>query len=260
MALILASYVNPLPIEEGYSDSVLGVLPEYRSAKSLSEKVIDTNVCKVERNSNEIKFTFNLSHLKSKTFTILSSVFKENTRFHVYITKSGEFEIVNLEDYTKDPNFHTKLIWLKNTISVPFVQIYFGNSFTQGLVIVNYLPISNETFTVLDRNKSFTDNIISYFPSFSTTRDNDAAKKKVLYDLNSIDSTVALEQQVDLLTTLVKNLINNQSQPSWSTDFLTKTEASSVTTLRQASDVINDLDTVKKKIRAAQKTYFDSLK
>jgi hypothetical protein len=260
MALILASHLSPLPVLEGYDDSVLGVLPEYRSTKSLSEQIIDTTVCKVERNNNEIKLTFNLSHLKSKTFTITSSLFKANTRFVGFFTQRGTFEIFELSDMLRDPVSFAKIKTLKNVTGQPFVHIYFHNSFTEGLVLVHGLPISNETFTIFDRNTYFTDPVITYFPSFATTRDNDEAKKKVLYDLNSIDSTVALEQQVDLLTTLVKNLINNQSQPSWSTDFLTKTEASSVTTLREVSSVISDLDTAKKKIRAAQKTYFDSLK
>ena len=71
MALILASYVDPLPILDNYTDSLLGVLPEYRSAKSLSEQIIDTNVVKVvKNNSNEIVLTLNYPHLKSKTYQL----------------------------------------------------------------------------------------------------------------------------------------------------------------------------------------------
>jgi hypothetical protein len=137
-------------------------------------------------------------------------------------------------------------------------EIYFHDSFSEGIVVINKQTVSNETFETKNRYTLLPEYVVSKFPSFQSVVNTNKAKSKVLYDLNYIDSIVALEQQVDLLTTLVKNLINNTSQPSWSSDFLNKIEASSVTTLQSVTDVVTALDTAKKKIRTSQKTYLDS--
>jgi len=258
MALILASYVDPLPILEGYDDSLLGVLPEYRSAKSLSESIIDINVVKVVRGANSIVLTFNLSNLISKTYTIDSSIFKANTRYELFSDNKGNFVLVDVSDIQRDPIYRVKVQHLKQLTGTPLARIYFHNSATTGFVLINRLPVSNETFRTVDRNTAFTHLLLSDFPSIQDTIDADLNKKEVLLTLNEIDSIVALEQQVDLLTTLVSNLINSQAQPAWATDFLSKIATSNVTTIRSATDIIKDLDSDKKKIRAAQKTYLDN--
>jgi hypothetical protein len=258
MALILASYVDPLPVLDGYTNDKLGVLPEYRSAKSLNEKIIDTDVAKVERSGNSIIITLNLTHLNSKTFIINSSLFKARTRFVAYVNRQGNFVVEEFSNLIRDRQTYDKLRLLKHTSGGSFVEFYFHDSATEGLISIKKLCVSNEEFVVVDRNKSFTTLVVETFPEMSSLITSDRNKLDVLYNLNPIDSVVALEQQVDLLTTLVKNLINDQSQPSWSSDFLTKVETSSVTTLRSANDVITDIDTAKKKIRAAQKTYLDN--
>jgi hypothetical protein len=258
MALILANYVNPLPILDGYRNDLLGVLPEYRSEKSLNTKIIDTDVVKVERNGNAVLITFNLPHLKSSTFTINSSLFKARTRFVAFVNRQGDFVVEEFSNLIKDRQTYDKLRLLKHTSGGSFVEFYFHDSATEGLISIKKLCVSNEEFVVVDRNKSFTTLVVETFPEMSSLITSDRNKLDVLYNLNPIDSVVALEQQVDLLTTLVKNLINDQSQPSWSSDFLSKTEASSVTTLRSVNDIITDIDNAKKKIRAAQKTYLDN--
>jgi hypothetical protein len=259
MALILASHLSPLPVLEGYDDSMLGVLPEYRSAKSLVDKIIDEDVIKVERSSNNIVLTFNYSILKSKTYTISSSIFQPNKRLQLFVQKSGDFCVLDLNTLLRNHNFY-RIRTLKNLLSNtgPLVEIYFHNSFSEGIVLINRQPVSNETFELKNRYANFTDYVITKFPSVQSIKDADKNKTKVLLNLDYIDSIVALEQQVDLLTTLVSNLINNQSQPSWSSDFLNKVATSNVTTVRSVSDVIEDLDSLKKKIRATQKTYFDN--
>jgi hypothetical protein len=258
MALILASHISPLPILEGYDDSLLGVLPEYRSAKSLSEQIIDNDIVKVERSSNNIVLTFNLPHLQSKTYTISSSIFKARSVLNLYITKTGQFLILPVVDLLRHHGFD-RIKTLKDiAINGLVAEIYFHDSFSEGIVVINKQTVSNETFETKNRYTLLPEYIVSKFPSFQSVVNTNKAKSKVLYDLNYIDSIVALEQQVDLLTTLVKNLINNTSQPSWSSDFLNKIEASSVTTLQSVTDVVTALDTAKKKIRTSQKTYLDS--
>jgi hypothetical protein len=260
MALILSSHLSPLPILEGYDDSLLGVLPEYRSAKSLSDQIIDRQVVKVERDGNKILLTFNYSHLLNKTFTIDSSIFKSKERLNVYMQKTGNFVVIPLNDIQfRDHGFH-KLITLKNLVTGigPVAEIYFHNSASEGVVVVNGLPVSNETFDIKNKFSNFTDYVITHFPTVAELQAIDAAKSKVLYNLNNINSIVALEQQVDLLTTLVSNLINSQEQPAWAANFLSKVATSNVTTVRSVTDIITDLDSNKKKIRSEQQKYFDS--
>lgn len=258
MALILASYLDPLPILENYTDSVLGVLPEYRSAKSLSEQIIDTEVVKVVKNNNEIVLTLNYPHLKSKTYTIGQSIFKQRTRYELHMDNKGNYVLSDISDTQKDPIYRVKLTSLKQVDKTPIAKIYFHDSADEGFVLINRLAVSNETFRKVDRNTAFTHLLKSDFPSVQDIIDSDLNKKQILLTLNELDSIVALEQQVDLLTTLVKNLINNTAQPSWSNNFLTKVEAQSVTTVKSVDDIITDLDTQKTKIRTAQKTYLDN--
>ena len=259
MALILASHLSPLPIGADYTDGVLGVLPEYRSAKSLSEQIIDNQVVKVARDGNNVVLTFNYTHLNNKTFTINSSLFKTRTRLAVYIQKKGTFIVIPLNDIlSKGHDFH-KLITLKNLIPGmgPVAEIYFHDSASEGVVVVNNLPVSNETFNIKNRFVNFTDYVITHFATVAELKSVDVAKSTILYNLSNINSIVALEQQVDLLTTLVSNLINSQVQPAWATDFLAKVATSNVTTVRAASDIVSDLDTTKKLIRSEQQKYFD---
>ncbi|NDB60247.1 hypothetical protein EB001_17610 [bacterium] len=258
MALILATHSTPLTIDGNYNDDLLGVLPEYRSSKSLAESLIDINVVKVVRDGNSVKITFNLNHLKTKTFTIDSSIFQTRTRFQCYVDNRGDFQVIPISDLIKDIASFGKLKSLKQTIGTPFAFIYFHDSATEGYVLINRTVVSNETFRIVDKNKAFTWQLLTDFPSVQSIIDADKNKNKVLSSLLEIDSIVALEQQVDLLTTLVKNLINNSSQPSWANDFLTKVEAQSVTTVKSASDIISDLDAQKTKIRTAQKDYLDN--
>lgn len=258
MALILATHSTPLTIESTYNDDLLGVLPEYRSGKSLSESLIDVNVVKVVRDGNKIIITFNLNHLKSKTFTIDSSLFQARKRFQCYVDSRGDFQVISTSDLIKDVASFGKLKSLKQCIGTPFAFIYFHDSASEGYVLINRTVVSNETFRIVDKNKAFTWQLLTDFPSVQEIIDADKNKNQVLSSLLEIDSIVALEQQVDLLTTLVKNLINNTAQPSWSNNFLTKVEAQSVTTVKSVDDIITDLDTQKTKIRTAQKTYLDN--
>lgn len=259
MALILASYVDPLPILDNYTDSVLGIFPEYRSAKSLSEKIIDTDIVKVDKNnSNEIVLTLNYSHLKSKKYTIGQSIFKARTRYELYMDNKGNYVLVDISDIQRDSLYKVKLNSLKQVDKTPVAKIYFHDSFTEGFVLINRHTVSNETFRKVDRNTAFTHLLLSDFPSVQDIIDADLNKKEILLTLNDLNSIVALEQQVDLLTTLVSNLINNQSQPSWASDFLSKVAESNVTTVRSVSDIVTDIDSTKKKIRSAQKTYLDN--
>ena len=259
MALILASHVDPKPILEGYTDSMLGVLPEYRSEKSLVDKVIDTEVCKVERNDNNINLTFNYNVMPVKSFLITPALFRAKTRIVLYYKKStGAFITKTIDEIIKDRDSFAKLRYVDNIAQSPLAEIYFGNSFTNGIVIINKLPISNEEFIHVDPTKTFPNRIIHLFPEVQDLIDKDKNKLTVLSNLNPNDSIVALEQQVDLLTTLVSNLINNQSQPTWSNNFLSKVASNNVTTVRDVNEVITDLDSTKKKIREAQKTYLDN--
>ena len=259
MALILASHVDPKPILDGYTDSMLGVLPEYRSEKSLVDKIIDTEVCKVERDDNNINLTFNYSVMSAKSFLITPALFQAKTRIVLYYKRStGAFITKTIDEIFKDRDSFAKLRYVDSIVETPLAEIYFSDSFTNGIVMIKKLPISNEEFIQVDPLKSFSHRILHLFPEVQDLINKDKNKLTVLSNLNPNDSIVALEQQVDLLTTLVSNLINNQSQPSWSSDFLSKVSTSNVTTVRSASDVLTDLDSTKKKIRAAQKTYLDN--
>ena len=80
------------------------------------------------------------------------------------------------------------------------------------------------------------------------------AKREVLTSLNPIDSIVALEQQVDLLTKIVKGQIDG-SVPSWSNDYFSKVEGK--TCIANENKAVTQLEEHKTKVREAQTKYFN---
>jgi hypothetical protein len=254
MTLKLAAYLDPVSIGNDYADDRLNITPPYRPNNGAQFAV------KVERvtNSNNIKLTFNFPATGVITYEITPEIFKAKTYFELcWSRQDEEFIIVPLDVITKAPYYFI----LKST-GINLASIYFDTSFQQGMIVFNGLPVSNEKFEKVPGGRVFINNFIAdYFPdSKKYLVDNVLNKRNVMTDLHHLDSIVALEQQVDLLTTLVNNLINNQSQPTWSNTFLNNMKNNSVTTLKTAEEINIDLNKTKSNIRKVQKQYLDSKK
>jgi len=254
MALKLAAYMDPVSIGDDYTNERLNITPPYRPISGAQFAV------KVERitNSDNIKLTFNFPATGVITYEITSEIFKAKTYFELcWSRQDGKFILVPLDVITKAPYYFI----LKST-GINLASIYFDNSFQQGMIVFNGLIVSNEKFEKVPGGRIFINKFIAdYFPNSKKYLVDDVlSKRDVMTDLHHLDSIVALEQQVDLLTTLVNNLITNQSQPTWATTFLNNMKNNSVTTLRTVDDINTDLNKTKSNIRKVQKQYLDSKK
>jgi hypothetical protein len=215
---------------------------------------------KVERitDSDNIKLTFNFPATGVMSYEITPEIFKAKTYFELcWSRQEGKFIIVPLDVITKAPYYFI----LKST-GINLASIYFDTSFKQGMIVFNGLPVSDEKFEKVPGGKVFINKFIAeYFPSSKKYLVDDVvSKRNIMSDLHHLDSIVALEQQVDLLTTLVSNLINNQSQPTWSNTFLDNMKNNSVTTLKTVDAINTELGKTKSNIRKIQKDYLDSKK
>jgi hypothetical protein len=254
MTLKLAAYIDPVSIGDDYTDERLSITPPYRQIKGALFAV------KVERitDSDNIKLTFNFPATGVMSYEITPEIFKAKTYFELcWSRQEGKFIIVPLDVITKAPYYFI----LKST-GINLASIYFDTSFKQGMIVFNGLPVSDEKFEKVPGGKVFINKFIAeYFPSSKKYLVDDVvSKRNIMSDLHHLDSIVALEQQVDLLTTLVSNLINNQSQPTWSNTFLDNMKNNSVTTLKTVDAINTELGKTKSNIRKIQKDYLDSKK
>jgi hypothetical protein len=129
------------------------------------------------------------------------------------------------------------------------------------MVFVNYMVISNLDFINTKGGVWVGQYIADHFPESQVSLvDNVLTKRKVMFDVNTLDSIVALEQQLDLLTELVSKLINKEQVPDWYEDFISKINDNSVTTLSTTEKLINSIEKQKVSIREAQKEYFANRK
>jgi hypothetical protein len=254
MTLKLAAYSNPVSIGDDYTDERLNITPPYRPINGAQFAV------KVERieGSDNIKLTFNFPATGVITYEITPEIFKAKTYFELcWSRQDGKFIIVPMDVVVKAPYYFI----LKST-GINLASIYFDNSFQQGMIVFNGIPVSDEKFEKVPGGRIFINKFIAeYFPNSKRYLVDDVVSKRdIITDLHHIDSIVALEQQVDLLTTLVNNLINNQSQPNWSNTFLDNMKNNSVTTLKSVEEINADLTKTKNNIRKVQKKYLDSIK
>jgi hypothetical protein len=254
MSLKLAAYANPVSIGDDYADERLSITPPYRAVDGALFAV------KVERieDSDNIKLTFNFTAPGIVTYEITPEIFKAKTYFELFWSRQdNNFIIVPLDVVAKAPYYNI----LKSS-GIVLASIYFDNSFQQGIIVFNGIPVSNEKFIKIPGGRIFVNRFIAeYFPNSKKYLVDDViSKRNIMTDLHHLDSIVALEQQMDLLTTLVNNLINNQPQPTWSNTFLDNMKNNSVTTVRTVDEINADLNKTKSNIRKLQKQYLDSKK
>lgn len=85
------------------------------------------------------------------------------------------------------------------------------------------------------------------------------AKAELMRHISPLDSLSALEKQVDMLTEIIYNNINNIPQPTWATELFARVNEYSSTSNRDPSEILNEITTTKSKLRALQQEYFLAL-
>ena len=82
-------------------------------------------------------------------------------------------------------------------------------------------------------------------------------KRKLMSKLNPLDSLAALENQVDLLTSIVIRLMNGDPVPPWVKDFIKTMQQNSSFMGRTPEQVVAIVNDEKSKVRGLQKEYFN---
>ena len=163
--------------------------------------------------------------------------------------------------------FKSKSNWpgLKDSHYVQDVvaNIYFHDTPEDFLVFTNFQPICQGIEFVHPTQSPVRvhDYMMSLLPSGEDTLGyNTNLRIETFTPLSDIDSIVALEQQVDLLTRLVKCLLENQAPPSWADAFLNGALNNAVDTVRPVDSVIDDMNNHKQAVREAQAAYLNGRK
>lgn len=256
MTLKLATFLPVIKVSENHKDEDIGLpYPNIDNVKNIDDKVVKIS----KLNNGNFRLTFNLS-TGVEHLDITEDKFKPRTKFIVYVSENKGLLWIDTAYLNRSIDGYAKLYYHMRARKGAAVNVYFHDSFNEGMIFSNYRVISDEEFIVTNKSVWLHTFIADYFPeSKKVLVDDINAKNKILYDINTIDSIVALEQQVDLLTDLVKSLINNQQVPSWSENFLNKTTDSSVTTVISADKAINSIEKQKKILRQAQREYFEAI-
>lgn len=160
-----------------------------------------------------------------------------------------------------DSMFKSKDQWAfrrtTEVLSDPVANLYFHDNWESSLFFSNIPPVSEEAFTTVDHDTYIHDWIgTQYAVDEYTVGHNTNARLDAFREVSTIDSIVALEQQVDLLQDVVRALLKGEVSPEWAERFLDETAPASCTEVRAPTDVIEDVVTHKTKVRKAQTEFF----
>jgi hypothetical protein len=196
------------------------------------------------------------------SFTVTPDLFVPWKKKTVFYTRFDEFVVADDEDMNKSRDFASFLMYQKKVMPViAEFNLVWADTFENSMVFT-----SKGTLTNLPENQWVSHNKGFFLHPYLATvypenanylLHNVVAKHNLLQKTNVIDSVTALEQQVDLLTEIVKSLIDNSNAPDWSEQFLNKTLEKSSQTLRTPQEITNDLIEYKENLRARVSTYFN---
>ena len=138
-------------------------------------------------------------------------------------------------------------------------NIYFNNTFEDSYLFVNIIPISNLDFEVIPSPQRVHDYFKTQIPD-DIIANNTNLRIETVGSISDIDSIVALEQQVDLLSKLVFALINKSEIPEWSKTFIKNVEEYSVDKIKNTNEIIKDFSQHKQFVRTQQYKYLTNKK
>lgn len=193
-------------------------------------------------------------------FTISREMFEQRKKKTVFANAIDEFIVIADEEMNRSRDLASFLEYQKMVRPVRAVfNIYFHDSYEDSMVFFieeakTQLP-ENEW---ISHNKGFWlhDYLAEQYPDNSDyLLNNIKSKHDLLVKTNPIDSITALEQQVDLLTEIVKRLVNNEEQPTWSNSFINEMITNSSQSVRPVNKIIEDLISFKSDLRVKVAEY-----
>lgn len=179
--------------------------------------------------------------------------FEINTKYTLYY--SGIHGICWLNEHQL--NFSKEAQEIKRSLRIfesqPICNIYFADSYDNSLIFSNKQPLSDEQyFTAIDcelKSLWIHDYIKDNYPMYEDTYKKISAKEKLSRTLPSIDSIVMLEQQIDMLSSIVLDIIGSNSLKlnNLPTEFIGEFDSfvTETTSLQFRPDIQSALDKLK---------------
>tara|TARA_R100000278_G_C5452680_1_gene158003 strand:+ start:131 stop:943 length:813 start_codon:yes stop_codon:yes gene_type:complete len=240
------------------------IADEVKEELGLIDQHLPTNSIQViKTDTGEIELCHQVSeHLCFKK-VIDKSLFKEKTKYAIFSSKLYGIMIMDDIAYNRSVSQPSLLQSKFKTGLNPIANIFFNSSYDDSCLIIMLPAI------ICDIEDAEWDFIKSpccvhgyYAKLYPDAKDilltKIESKLNMNLEVDLTDSVVALEQQVDLLTTLVKALLNSETPPSWANDFINKIETNNVLKTRSdAEEIIKDMADYKASMRTRQEQYFE---
>jgi len=182
--------------------------------------------------------------------------FKERTKYVAFLSLTDG--VVLVEDWRLNSSIENKSFIRDHyrTFGDVCFNVYFHETFDESMLFVNWPVDTDLSVEHVKGNVWLHDLILDRYPDYEGYSKKLVAKRETLASINLVDSVVALEQQIDLLSELVRALLNNTAPPSWVGNFQEILDESSVGTARSIESILSDLHAHKKHVRGVQNKYF----
>lgn len=191
----------------------------------------------------------------SSAITISKSIFKKRTKYVGFLSFTDG--IILVDDWRLNSSIESKS-FIRNHYRVPedvCFNIYFHDTFEESLIFCNWPVTTALPVDELKKGVWVHDYIATQFDGYEAYRTKLIAKRKALLGVNILDSVVALEQQIDLITALLVALFEERELPQWTQDFKQAVVPHSVLNTRTAAAILEDLQRHKAAVRELQATY-----
>ena len=223
-----------------------------------SEPPTTNAVLKVDGSGSGVKLSLlNPIHGEVATNSIVldESTFSARKKYMIFFS-----ELYGLRMFDHDFLYKSKDTWsyMENALILGNVvaNVYFHDSLDDSIFFSNNQPVSDDIeFEILNGPVRIHDWIAEQYSEVLPPAHNCNLRFELFNDVCTIDSIVALEQQVDLLTRIVQGLVAGQEKPDWSDLFFDIVDQYSVGTARTEASVIQDIQEHKHLVRARQKEY-----
>lgn len=225
---------------------------------------LNPHECEFSKNANgEIVISKISGITENKVdFVVSANNFEANKKKAVFYNNVDEWIVIDDEEMNRSRDLASFLEYQKmvRPVRAVFNIIYADNMDNSMVFFVQQARTELPENEWVSHNKGFWlhDYLAEQYPNNQAyLRNNVKAKHDLLAKTNPIDSVTAVEQQLDLLTEIVKSLVNNEEQPSWSSSFLNDTLAQSSQTGRPVSSIKDDIVSFKTKLRTKVAEYLN---
>jgi len=192
----------------------------------------------------------------SDEITIDQQLFRQRAKLVGFLSLTNG--IILVDDWRLNSSIESKS-FIRNHYRVPedvCFNIYFHDSFEEGLIFCNWPLKTDLSVDELKKGVWVHDYIAEHFEGYDTYRKKLIAKRDALLGVNVLDSVVALEQQIDLLTALLLTIVENRPRPDWMEGFKQAVTPHSVLRTRNVNDLLADMKSHKAAVRELQERYF----